>query len=210
MKTLALLGASGHGMVVADAALEAGWGSVAFFDDAWPRLSSNGNWPVLGDTRSLLAHLDDFDGVLVSIGGCDTRWRKHQELKAAGARLVAVIHPRASVSRFARLSVGTVAMAGSVIQTDAKIGEACIVNTGATVDHDCVLAHGVHVSPGASVAGDVHIGPCSWIGTGAVVRQGTRIGASAVVGAGAVVLLPIPDSTTVVGNPARAMARAPN
>ena len=37
MKTLAILGASGHGKVVADAALSTGlWQEVVFYDDAWP------------------------------------------------------------------------------------------------------------------------------------------------------------------------------
>ena len=48
MKRLALLGASGHGKVVADAALAGEWDEVAFFDDAWPQRQRNGVWPVLG------------------------------------------------------------------------------------------------------------------------------------------------------------------
>jgi hypothetical protein len=39
---LAILGASGHGKVVADAAGLAGWDEVVFFDDAWPGLTQNG------------------------------------------------------------------------------------------------------------------------------------------------------------------------
>ena len=39
---LAILGASGHGKVAADAAEQGGWPSVAFFDDAWPGLHREG------------------------------------------------------------------------------------------------------------------------------------------------------------------------
>jgi sugar O-acyltransferase (sialic acid O-acetyltransferase NeuD family) len=205
--TLALLGASGHGKVVADAALAAGWRSVVFFDDAWPATTMNAHWPVVGDSAALFACLDDFDGVVVSIGNCDARARRQDELRAAGARLATIVHPRAWVSPFAQLGPGTVVMAGAVINADARIGSAGIVNTGGTVDHDCVLADAVHVSPGAHLSGNVSVGRCSWIGVGAAVRQGMRIGASAMVGAGAVVVKPVADGATVVGNPAVPLQR---
>lgn len=206
MKRLALLGASGHGKVVADTALAAGWQDVVFFDDAWPDMSMNGHWPVAGNTVALLDRLHEFNGVLVSIGNCALRWQKQQVLQAAGARLVTVVHPHACVSPFARLGVGTVVMAGAVVNVDAVVGESSIINTGATVDHDGVIAHAVHISPGAHLSGNVNVGACSWIGVGAAVRQGASIGAGVMVGAGAVVVTAVADGLTVVGSPARVMS----
>ena len=205
MKRLALLGASGHGKVVADAALAAGWQDVVFFDDAWPGVSLNGHWPVVGNTVTLLDRLHEFNGVLVSIGNCGVRWQKQQMLTAAGVSLTTVVHPHACVSPFARLGAGTVVMAGAVVNVDAVVGESSIINTGATVDHDGVLAHAVHISPGAHLSGNVSVGACSWIGVGAVVRQGSRIGAGVIVGAGAVVVTAVADGLTVIGSPARVM-----
>lgn len=205
MKQLAMLGAGGHGKVVADVALAAGWKTVVFFDDAWSSASRNGHWPILGGTAALLERLNEFDGVLVTIGNCDLRWQKQQSLQAAGARLVTVVHPHAYVSPFAQLGVGTTVMGGAVVNVDAVVGEAGIINTGATVDHDCMLAHAVHISPGAHLSGNVAIGGCSWVGAGATLRQGIRIGAGAIVGAGAVVVKSVADGLTVIGNPARVM-----
>lgn len=199
---LAILGASGHGKVIADAALLTGWDEVLFFDDAWPRTMAVGRWHVVGDTAVLLGELAKHDGVMVGIGDCRIRQQKHLVLREAGARLVTVVHPRSWVSSFARIGAGTVLMAGAVVNVDTTIGEACILNTGATVDHDCVLADGAHVAPGAHLSGGVTVGERSWIGVGASVRQGIRIGSDVVVGAGAVVVKHIENGLTVVGMPA--------
>jgi sugar O-acyltransferase (sialic acid O-acetyltransferase NeuD family) len=205
MKRLALLGASGHGKVVADAALTGGWGAVEFFDDAWPQRQQNGPWQVKGDSEVLLARLQDFQGVIVSIGDCAVRWAKHQTLQAAGAPLVTVVHPSAVVSRYASLGIGTVVMAGAVVNIDTVVGQAGIINTGATVDHDCRLADAVHICPGAHLSGNVQVGHGSWVGIGSAVKQGMTIGQRVTVGSGAVVVQAVPDGVTVVGNPAMPM-----
>jgi sugar O-acyltransferase (sialic acid O-acetyltransferase NeuD family) len=207
MKRLALLGASGHGKVVADIAVCAGWQEVVFYDDAWPQLRQNGAWEVVGDSNLLLEQIDEFDGVLVSIGNCAMRWSKHQHLKEIGVPLVGLIHPRACVSSTVLLGVGSAVMPGAVINVDARLGDACIVNTGATIDHDCQLGDGVHVGPGAHLSGNVTVGNGSWIGLGALLKQGVRIGNGVTVGAGAVVLTSVADGQTVAGVPARELVK---
>lgn len=202
MRRLALLGASGHGKVVADAALNGGWDSVEFFDDEWPQRLSNGPWSVTGDSPALTARLNEFEGVIVSIGDCALRWGKHQALRAAGAPLVTVVHPAATVSKHAILGVGSVVMAGAILHIGTVMGQAGIINTGATVDHDCRLGDAVHICPGAHLSGNVQVGNGSWVGVGAAIKQGIVIGERVIVGAGAVVVRPVPDGLTVAGNPA--------
>lgn len=202
-KLLAVVGASGHGKVVGDAAIARGWRRVAFYDDAWPELTQVGRWPVEGCTAELRDILDKFDSVIVGIGDNRTRLSKLAELEAGGAALGIILHPQSAVSRFAEIGVGTVVFASAVVNVDARLGRGVIVNTGATVDHDCVLGDGVHISPGAHLAGEVTVGEGSWIGIGAVVKQGIRIGKDVMVAAGAVVIQDVPDGATVIGVPAR-------
>jgi sugar O-acyltransferase (sialic acid O-acetyltransferase NeuD family) len=202
MKKLALLGANGHGRVLADIAQEKGWQEIVFFDDTRSEFTMNGHWPVLGNSDMLFSSIGDYSGVIVSIGDCASRRDKYQALKALNANLISLVHPKSVVSQYASIGLGSVVMAGAIINAYASIGEACIINTGATVDHDCHLMDGVHVSPGAHLAGNVHVGSCSWLGVGSSVRQDIKIGQDVIVGAGATVVKNIPDRITVIGTPA--------
>lgn len=203
MKRLAILGASGHGKVIADAAAAAGWDDLVFYDDDWPRRRTNGRWTVAGDSAVLVDALDEHDGVVVGVGDNRTRLELMRRLTRSDAHLVSVVHPRAVISRYADIGDGSVAFAGAVINVDSRIGRGCIINTGATVDHDCTLADGVHLSPGAHLAGAVTVGEASWVGIGASVRQRVTIASDVTVGAGAVVVSHVPAAQTVVGVPAR-------
>lgn len=199
---LAILGASGHGKVVADAAELAGWREVVFFDDAWPGLKQNGPWAVAGDTRVLLDDFTLFDGVVVAIGNNRIRLAKQRELLAAGASFASIIHPSANVSPHASIGDGTVVFAHAVVNACAVVGDGCIVNTGAIIEHDCVIGDFAHISPNATLAGGVTIGKLVWVGASSSVRQLIEVGEAAVIGMGAVVTKAVPPGLTVAGNPA--------
>ena len=203
---LAVLGASGHGKVIADMALLVGYTDVFFFDDAWPRKSNVGRWSIIGTTKSLLDAFTDFDAVIVGIGDNPKRSENCAILDEVGAFVVTLIHPKATVSTFAQIGKGSVICAGAAVGIDAVLGAAVIVNTGATVDHDCRLEDATHIAPGAHLSGNVHVGKNSWLGVGACVKQGVFVGSDVVVGAGAVVVSDIRDGVTMIGNPARPIA----
>lgn len=203
MKTLAIVGASGHGKVVADAALTSGrWDKVVFYDDAWPEKSGNGIFEVIGNSASLVA-LEDKPEVIVAIGDNKVRLVKQMELVKNGFVIATLVHPTATIATSVNLGSGTVVLAGAVINADARVGAGCIVNSNAVVEHDCELATAVHISPGASLAGGVSVGEASWIGIGAVVIQAINIGKNVVVGAGSVVIDHLPDNVTAVGVPVK-------
>ena len=81
MRCLALLGASGHGKVVADTAISKGFDEIHFFDDAWPKKTSIGPWNVNGSSNELIKLMSKFDGGIVSIGNNRIRLDKQQMLK---------------------------------------------------------------------------------------------------------------------------------
>lgn len=204
MAAMLILGAGGHGKVVADAAFETGnWDEVVFLDDAWPVKKVNGCWPVVGNMQELHCWRDRCKDAVVAIGNNQLRMQLQAKLLTAGFNVASVIHPAATISRYATLGAGSVVFAGAVINVDATIGDGAIINTSATVDHDCVLGVGVHVSPGAHLGGGAKVGDYAWIGIGASVKHLASLGSNTVVGAGAVVLGDIPDGVTAIGMPAR-------
>jgi len=202
---LAILGASGHGKVVADIAETCGWDQVEFYDDAWPEIKNNGSWPVKGNSQRLLENMSQYAGIFVAIGNNSIRAEKLSWLDDYNASVISLYHPSAVVSQYAHIGSGTVVMPGVIVNADTSVAEGCILNTGCSVDHDCTLDRCVHISPGARLAGGVSVGEYSWIGIGASVRQQVNIGKEVTVGAGAAVVSDLPDMVTAVGVPAKAI-----
>lgn len=204
-KCLVIIGAGGHGKVVADVARRMGcYGTIFFLDDDSSVKECSG-FSVVGKSNEIGRYIKEYD-VFVAVGNAATRGRIMDELKAAGAFLPVLIHPDAVVGQGVMVGDGTVVMAGAVINPDTQVGDGCIINTCSSVDHDCRIGDYVHVSVGAHVAGGVSIGKNSWIGAGAVIRNQICIAKDCMIGAGAVVVKNIEAGGTYIGVPARKMA----
>jgi len=208
VRSLLIIGAGGHGRVVADAARHAGgWSRIEFFDERWPELQSLDGHPVVGNLSQLLLRAAPVwpagTDLIVALGDNARRLALSHEFAEKGATLATVVHPSAVVSESVKLGAGSVVFAGAVINPGSVIGRAGIVNTGALVDHDARIAEGVHVCPGVALAGGVSVGALAWIGIGSCVIQGVKIGERALVGAGSVVIRDVAPATTVAGSPAR-------
>jgi len=199
---LLIIGASGHGKVVADIALKMNkWQSVAFLDDDLNIKSSMG-LKVIGTSDDVFTHLDEYE-IFVGIGNNATRQRIHERLETVGACIPILIHPNAVIGNQVAIGIGTAVMAGAVVNCCTKIGKGCIVNTASTIDHDNIIADFVHISPGAHLAGTVNIGKGSWLGIGSVVSNNINITSDCIVGAGSLVVKNIIESGIYVGVPAK-------
>lgn len=199
---LLIIGASGHGKVVADIALKMNkWKSIAFLDDNESIKSSMGI-EVLDKASDVFKYIEDYD-IFVGIGNNIIRERIQNQLEANGASIPVLIHPNAVIGEEVIIGIGSVVMAGSVINCCTKIGKGCIINTGSTIDHDNHIEDFVHISPGAHLAGTVKVGKSSWLGIGSVISNNVSITSHCKVGAGAVVIKDITEAGTYVGVPVR-------
>ena len=204
MTQLIILGAGGHGAVVAEAAVLSGeWRDVAFRDDSLDMGTIVVGCPVIGNTSLTEGGIESDCYYFVAFGDNKKRSTVLALLEECGATIAKILHPSAVVSPTAVIGKGTIVCAGAVVNARAIIGSGSIINTSASVDHDCQLGHSVHISPGANLAGDVSVGDESWVGIGASIREGVSIGSNCIVGAGSAVLSDIEPGQTVAGVPAR-------
>ena len=193
-----VIGAGGHGRVIADIIRKSGNILMGFLDD---------NTQVKG-APALLGTLDDakafMDRALFIIGIGDNQAREKAAARFDGIlRFFTAVHPGAIIAEDAILGPGTAVMAGAVINSGSVLGRHCILNTSATLDHDCKLGDFVHISPGAHLSGCVDVGSGTWIGTGGIVINNITITSGCRIGAGSLVIRDIIQRGTYVGSPVR-------
>jgi sugar O-acyltransferase (sialic acid O-acetyltransferase NeuD family) len=197
--SLVIVGAGGHGRVVADAVLLAGsWTHVFVSDEA---AAANLGEFLPGVGRLAWADVAQAPArVHVAIGDATARERMSNLFRG---RLATICHPHATVSRFARLDEGCFVAAQAVIAPSAELGVSVIVNHGAVIDHDCIVGSCTHVAPGASLGGRSAVGDRVLFGAGARLLPRVTVCSDVVVGAGAVVSETIAVPGVYAGIPAR-------
>lgn len=203
MSRLLILGAGGHGKVVAETALANNkFQRISFLDDG--KIGEK----VLGieviDGLSTMEKLrGKFDSAFVALGDNKLRVEWLLKLKKIGFFLPIIKHPTSVISKSAVLKEGTCVFANAVINANAKIGFGCIINTSSVVEHDCKIEDGVHVSCNVSLGGTTCVGKHSLLGIGSTVINNISIGENVIIGAGAVVTKNIPPNCIAVGVPAK-------
>lgn len=208
MKKVLVLGAGGHGQVVADILLcahcqeKGDYRPMGFLDDdqeLWGR--SLLGLPVLGG----LAQIDVFehDALIIAIGDNQERAKLFTWAQGRGEYLANAVHPTAFLASEVVLGHGVVIAPGVVVHTAAHVGDNVILNTASSIDHHCDVSDHVHIAPGAHLGGSVQVGEGVFVGIGAAVIPGCSIGSWTIVGAGSVVISDLPERVTAVGNPAR-------
>ena len=200
MNRLIIVGAGGHGKVIADNALKNGYTDICFVDDC--TIGECMGFPIIGTCTDVESLDDGSTDFVIGIGNNAVRKRIAE---THAVNWVTVIHPSAQIAAHVSIGKGTVVMAGAVVNACAAIGQHCIINTGAIVEHDNVIGDYVHISPNAALGGTVRVGEQTHIGIGAAVKNNVGICRDCVVGAGAAVVKNIETAGTYVGVPARKM-----
>lgn len=201
MKKLIIIGAGGHGRVVADIAQKLNiYDSISFLDDGDVKESMG--IPVIDKVQAAREYIETSD-IFVAIGNSKVRHEIMEKLLALGANIPTLIHPSSIIGSSVEIGVGSVVMAGTVINPCAKLGKGVILNTGSSIDHDCVIGDYCHIAVGVCVAGTVTLGDNVWLGAGATVKNNVTICADCTIGAGAVVVKDVSESGTYIGVPAK-------
>lgn len=185
-----IIGANGHGKVIADIVRSNGDIVVGFLDD--------------DIEKKTLGKIDDWvnfneNEFVVGIG--NTEIRRH--IAKLNCKWYTAIHSSAVISPDAIIGEGTVVMPNAVVNSGAVIGKHCIINSGAIVEHDNIISDFAHISVGVKLGGTVCVGDSTWVGIGASVCNNINICENCIIGAGAVVVKDINESGIYKGVPAR-------
>ncbi|MBR4030587.1 MAG: acetyltransferase [Clostridia bacterium] len=194
MNNLVIIGAGGHGKVVADNALKNGYKNICFIDD-----NVTGEvmgFPIIGTSAQIEKFNDGKTDFIIGIGNNAGRKKISEEFDI---NWVTLIHPSAQIASGVSIGNGTVIMANAVVNAGTTIGEHCIINTSAVVEHDNVIGDYVHISPGVNLSGTVTVGKHTWIGTGSSVINNVEICEDVVIGAGSVVVRNVNTKGTYFG-----------
>ena len=178
-----LFGASGHAKVVVDVINSTNNKIIGVFDDHL-LLESFQDIPFLGKLEKDNKVLKKGE-LIIAIGNNEIR---KQIVNNIESRYFTALHRNCFISAYSEIGKGTVVMQYVSVNSNAKIGNHCIINTSSVIEHDCVIEDFVHVSPNATLTGNVKVGEGTHIGAGAVVIPNIRIGKWSVIGAGSVVI----------------------
>jgi len=143
-KNLLIFGAGGHGLAVKETAETLGsYDKINFLDDNSPL--------AIGKLKDYPGFVKDYKYAFVALGHNELRMNWYRILKEAGFEIPVLIHPRAVVSKSAKIENGSFIGANSVVNSNAVIEKGCILSIGSLVDHDAVINEFSHIDTGAIV-----------------------------------------------------------
>lgn len=202
-KKVILVGYSGHGIVVAEAAMMAGI-NLLFYTEKSEMKFNPFEINYIGFESDLNFEFWNSNmDFIIGIGDNFLRQKIGELITSKENKILNVINPSASVSKYCNMGYGNFIGRNASINPLAQIGNLCIVNTGCIIEHECKIDDYVHIAPGAVLAGNVHVGQNTFIGANSVIKQGVKIGKNVIIGAGSVIIQDIPDFKKMVGNPSR-------
>jgi sugar O-acyltransferase (sialic acid O-acetyltransferase NeuD family) len=216
MKVYGIYNAGGFGREVKPAlerrlALEGdGPSRVIFIDDDEGLIGTEVN----GAKVFSYAQLSAFENVNVCVAIASSKTRKavFEKCKSHGYALFSIFAD--NFVKYDDVSIGQSAIFchNTMVTSNVRIGEAFHCNIYSYVAHDCIVGDFVTFAPRVSLNGRIKVEDGVYVGSDATFLPGRpdkfmTIGEGAVIGAGAVVTRDVEPFTTVVGSPAKPLAK---
>jgi sugar O-acyltransferase (sialic acid O-acetyltransferase NeuD family) len=165
---------------------------------------------VLGDFGWLENRRCEIDALAIGIGAPAIRAGIGLQLESKFPELEwpALVHPTVMFDHAStQIGRGTILCANVVGTVNLTLADYSMVNLSCTIGHEAVIGAGSVLNPTVNISGGVILEDQVLVGTGAQILQYVRIGRGASIGAGAVVTKDVAAGETVVGIPAKPLAK---
>lgn len=140
-RKLLIIGAGGHGQVVAEVAADCGYSDIAFIDD--------NNENAIGTISDLEKFQKEYADAFIGIGNNKLRAQLLEKIKNIGFNVPVLIHSSAYISRSCEIQKGVIVEPKAIVNAHSIIGEGSIISVGAIVDHNVTVGKCCHINAGS-------------------------------------------------------------
>ncbi len=131
-------------------------------------------------------NIDDKYFLHIATGNWELNHKIFSYYKKLNKKLYTLIHPKALVSKSAKISDGCYIGPNSIVSSNTILETNVSVNFSCGVGHDCNIGRNTIVSPHVMINGNCKVGESSFFGTGAVIFQNLNIGNFSTIDSGTV------------------------
>ena len=209
IKKIVIYGAGGLGREIYELIDEVNkYNILGFLDDVIINNKVSVNIPILGGIE-FLHNIEYPIGVVFAISDVYVKQNIYKKILQInkGHYFPIVIAKNSYVSKRAMLSEGTIVGRYCSVSTSVQLGKFVFLNTKCDIGHDSVIGDFCSLMPSVNVSGNVSVGQRTLIGVQSAILQRIKIGSDVTVGMGSKVMTDVPDNCTVMGYPAKIIAR---
>ena len=174
---------------------------IKFIDDTPGLRSNNNSWSVINGFQNYKSQIGD--KFLIGIGDPIQRNIIYDFLIKNNCDFATLIHPDAYVSKFSKISPGSIVAPFCTVGTESFLSCNVVLNTYAAIGHHVSIGKSCVVSPKVLVSGRSRVGDLVFIGSNAVITPQVSIGCRCKVAASSVVYRNCEDDFLITGNPSK-------
>ncbi len=203
-----IFGSSGHAKIIINSFEKEGIYEIVGLLDSYKSIGETVlGYPVVGSEKNIPQEILNLENLhfFVAVGD---NWNRQIVYKSilllvTKAKFASTIHPSAQIGKNVKIGKGVAILAGTVVSSEAEIGNFVVVNTNAGLAHDCKMSNFSSLGPKAATGGNVSIGDFTAISIGATLTNKISIGKHSIIGAGALLMKNCGDNKIMYGVPAK-------
>ena len=186
----ALIGYGGHAREVM---AQMGVKLTCFVDDNY----------VVDGTKPISKFNPNEYALMVAVADSKDRFDIVQRLPK-GTKFFTWVHPTVLImDDNIEIGEGAFIGANSILTTNIKIGNHCLLNRANHIGHDCIIGDYFSAMPSAIISGNVKIGNKVYSGTNSSIREKITICDDVIIGMNTSIVKHITESGTYIGSPTK-------